>query len=63
VKKVVKMVLDGKVKASDGKEIEVKGRTICFHGDNPQSPQVAKAVREALEKKGVRIVPLGSQSY
>lgn len=63
VKKVVKMVLDGKVTASDGKEIEVKGRSICFHGDNPQSPQVAKAVREALEKKGVRIVPLGSQSY
>jgi UPF0271 protein len=63
VEKVVKMVTEGKVVASDGKEIEVRGSSICFHGDNPQSPQIVKAVKEALEKKGVTIAPLASHSY
>lgn len=63
VEKVLKMVLEGRVLASDGKEIEVKGKSICFHGDNPQAPEIAQAVRNELEKRGVKIVPLGLQSY
>jgi len=58
VKKVLRMVLEGKVLTSDGKEIEVKGRSVCFHGDNPRSPEIAKRVRKELEKKGVKISPL-----
>jgi 5-oxoprolinase (ATP-hydrolysing) subunit A len=43
--------------------IIIKGQTInidtlCLHGDNPQAVQNAKAVRQALEVAGVRIVPL-----
>jgi UPF0271 protein len=63
VEKVLKMVLEGRVLASDGKEIEVKGKSICFHGDNPQAPEIAQAVRNELEKRGVKILPLGLQSY
>ena len=63
VEKTVKMVAEGKVVASDGKEIEVKGNTICFHGDNPQGPEIVKAVREALEKIGTKIAPLGDHTY
>ena len=63
VEKVLKMVLEGRVLASDGKEIEVKGKSICFHGDNPQAPEIAQTVRNELEKRGVKIVPLGLQSY
>ena len=58
VKKVLKMVLEEKVTSSEGKEIEVKGKSICFHGDNPRGPEIAQAVRRELEKKGVKIVPL-----
>jgi UPF0271 protein len=63
VKKVLKMVLEGKVIASDGKEIEVKGKSICFHGDNPRGPEIALRVKKELEKNGVKILPLRLHSY
>jgi UPF0271 protein len=56
------MVLGQRVAASDGKEIEVKGTSICFHGDNPKGPEIVKAARGELEKKGVKISPLGLHS-
>ena len=61
--KVLKMALEGKVMASSGKEIDVEGKSVCFHGDNPQGPEIAQGVKEELEKRGVKIVPLGLQSY
>jgi len=61
VEKVAKMVLKGKVVSSNGKEIEVKGETICFHGDNPRGPEIVKKVRKRLENEGVSIVPIGKQ--
>ncbi len=63
VEKVLKMVLEEKVIASDGKEIEVKGKSVCLHGDNPQAPEIAQTLREELEKREVKIVSLGLQSY
>jgi len=63
VEKVLKMVLEGRVVASDGKEIEVQGKSICLHGDNPRAPEIARTLREELEKRGVNIVPLGMQAY
>jgi len=62
VKRVEKMVLKGKVIASNGKEIDVKGETICFHGDNPRGVEIVKNVRNKLEKQGVKIVAMGNQS-
>ena len=63
VEKVLKMVLEEKVVASDGKEIEVKGKSVCLHGDNPRAPEIAQTLREELEERGVKIVSLGLQSY
>lgn len=63
VEKVLKMVLEERVIASDGEEIEVKGKSVCLHGDNPRAPEIAQTLRAELEKKGVKIVPLGLQSY
>ena len=63
VEKVLKMVLEERVIASDGKEIEVKGKSVCLHGDNPRAPEIAQTLREELEKRGVKIVPLGLHAY
>ena len=41
--------------ASDGKEIEVKGNTICFHGDNPRGPEIVQGVKGAREKRVLRL--------
>jgi UPF0271 protein len=60
-KKVVKMVLEGKVETKDGREIEVRGSSICFHGDNPQSPAIIQTVKKTLAENGIRITPIGRQ--
>jgi UPF0271 protein len=52
------MVLEGKVQTIDGGEIEVKGSSICLHGDNPQSPEIVKAIIKKLEKNDVKIAPM-----
>ena len=58
VAKVSRIVLEGKVTASDGTEIETRGTSVCFHGDNPKGPEIVQAVRKELERKGVKILPL-----
>ena len=63
VRKVLRMVLEGKVATSEGREIEVRGRSICFHGDNPQGPEIARKVRSELEKRGVKLIPLRLHTY
>ncbi|GAA5335877.1 MULTISPECIES: LamB/YcsF family protein [Thermus] len=54
-RRAVRMVLEGKVEALDGGEVSVRADTLCIHGDNPNAPQVARAVREALEAEGVAV--------
>lgn len=54
-RRAVRMVLEGRVEALDGGEVPVRAETLCLHGDNPNAPQVAKAVREALEKADVEV--------
>jgi len=61
VAKVLKMVLEERVVASNGQEILVRGKSICFHEDNPKGPEIVQAVKRALVEKGVKIVPLGQQ--
>jgi len=54
-RRAVRMVLEGKVEALDGGEVEVRAETLCIHGDNPRAPEVARAVREALAEAGVEV--------
>lgn len=56
--RVLRMMTDGVVRASDGEDIRVRPDTICIHGDNPEAVSFARAVREALEDAGVKILPL-----
>ncbi|MGE3918039.1 MAG: LamB/YcsF family protein, partial [Hyphomicrobiaceae bacterium] len=52
------MVTKGEVVARSGKVIKVEVDTICVHGDNPTSVEVAKAVRAALDAAGIEVVAL-----
>ncbi len=47
-----------KVTSRNGKKIPCKVHSLCVHGDEPTGVATAKAVREALEKAGVKLVPL-----
>ena len=55
---VLRMVLDGEIVSRTGKLVKADIHTICVHGDEATGVAVARAVREALEKAGVAVVPL-----
>lgn len=55
---VVTMVTRGVVVAIDGTEVPIAADTICLHGDGPDAPGFASAIRRALEDTGVRIAPM-----
>jgi UPF0271 protein len=54
-RRALSIVLEGRVEALDGGEVEVRAETLCIHGDNPRAPEVARAVRRALEEAGVEV--------
>jgi UPF0271 protein len=53
--RVVRMVLEGVVVASDGGLVAVPARTVCTHGDTPGAVALARETRAALERAGVRV--------
>ncbi len=55
--RAVAMVTQGRIAALGGGEAEVRADTLCIHGDNPEAPEIARAVRTALEKASVNIRP------
>ncbi len=54
----LRIVRDREVIAADGSHLKLDAQTLCMHGDTPGAPRIAQAVREALEKAGVRVAPL-----
>jgi 5-oxoprolinase (ATP-hydrolysing) subunit A len=50
------------VRTLDGSLVAVEADTICLHGDTPNAPALARAVRQALEAAGVAISPLADTS-
>lgn len=53
--RAVAMVKEGRVAAFGGGVAELDVDTLCVHGDNPESVEIAAAVREALEADGVQL--------
>ena len=46
---------DGCVLAEDGTPIPLRAESICVHSDGPNAPDVARAVRQAIEDAGYRV--------
>ena len=57
-RQVLDMVLNNTITSRGGKKIKCKVHTLCVHGDEPTGVATARAVREGLEKAGVKLVPL-----
>jgi UPF0271 protein len=55
VAQVLRMVREGKVTSTDGKEVDIRADTICLHGDGPDAVRFAGAVSAALRAAGVAI--------
>ena len=55
--RVLRMLREGKVRSVEGSDVEVRGETICVHGDTPGAVEFAGELRGRLEQEGVRIGP------
>jgi Uncharacterized proteins, homologs of lactam utilization protein B len=53
--RALRMLREGKVRSVEGRDIDVRGETICVHGDTPGAVQFAGELRTRLESEGVRI--------
>ncbi|HEY2569170.1 MAG TPA: 5-oxoprolinase subunit PxpA [Candidatus Udaeobacter sp.] len=53
--RVLRMLREGKVRSVEGRDVEVRGDTICVHGDTPGAVEFARELRKRLEQEGVRI--------
>ncbi len=54
-RRAVRMVVERRVETIDGDDIELEPETLCVHGDNLESVEIATAVRAALEDAGVEV--------
>jgi UPF0271 protein len=63
VKQVMTFMEEGALVSRSGKKLAARIHTLCVHGDEPSGVAVVTAVREALEKSGVRVVPLPELSF
>ncbi len=53
--RVVRLVNEGVIQSMDGTDVDMKVETVCVHSDTPGSPEIAAAIRSALEADGVDI--------
>src|ERR671922_1128104 len=53
--RVLRMLREGKVRSVEGRDVDVRGETICIHGDTPGAVEFARELRAQLEREGVRI--------
>ncbi|MGB5165576.1 MAG: 5-oxoprolinase subunit PxpA [Woeseiaceae bacterium] len=51
----VSLAKHGEVTARNGALIEVRADTLCIHGDTPGAAEIARAVRDVLENRGVTV--------
>jgi UPF0271 protein len=56
--KAVRLLREGRVRTAAGGDLELAVESICVHGDAPNAPQIARAVRAALQAAGIGLAPL-----
>ncbi|CCK31560.1 UPF0271 protein [Streptomyces davaonensis JCM 4913] len=55
VARSVRMARFGEVDADSGARIQVRARSLCLHGDTPGAVDLARRIRERLQRSGVRV--------
>jgi len=58
IEHVCRMVEQGRVRSTDGTEVEVRADTLCIHGDEPTALEFAQRIRRALVDRGIEIAPV-----
>jgi UPF0271 protein len=58
--KTVRLIREGKVRSLEGGDLDLQVESICVHGDAPNAPEIAQAIRAGLERAGFEVVPLAA---
>jgi len=58
VKRVIRLIKEGKVETVTGKDIDLEGDTICVHGDNEKALAFVKKIRSALKKETIQVASM-----
>jgi UPF0271 protein len=61
--KAVRLIREGKVRTLEGGDLDLQVESICVHGDAPNAPEIAQAIRAGLERVGVEVVPLAALAH
>jgi UPF0271 protein len=56
--RAVRLITEGKVRSTDGSDLSLEVASICVHGDAPNAPEIAQAIRSALTAAGIELAPL-----
>jgi UPF0271 protein len=63
VDQVRRMVREGWVRATDGREVPIQADTICLHGDGAHPVEFARRLRDELKAAGVEIRAFAPGAY
>lgn len=55
IKRCVRMIKEGKVTAITGKDIDIKGDTLCVHGDGAKALLFAARIKKELTEQGILV--------
>ena len=55
IARVIRMVKEGKVRASDGTDIAIRADSVCVHGDGPKALAFVRKISAALKASGVEL--------
>ncbi len=58
VKRILRMLQDGKITSLCGQDIDIQADTICVHGDTPESLAFVKSIKKALQDSDVSLSTL-----
>jgi 5-oxoprolinase (ATP-hydrolysing) subunit A len=60
VQRAIRMARQGKVRAVDGSEIDIRVDTICIHGDGAHAAEFAQRLRAGFEAADIAVRPIGA---
>jgi UPF0271 protein len=56
--RAVRLVLEGKLTAIDGTELDLEIDTLCLHSDTPGAVAIARAIRRRFDEAGIAVGPM-----
>ena len=55
--RMLRLVREGRIRAADGSDLQLRADSICVHGDSPGAVIMAARIRDMLRAEGVTIAP------